>query len=138
MSISYSKKVSTSIFTKMRKNKERVLVCFVWIFRRITCLCCKSKLSHAVIKLFTSLPWLHRRIRCSCCYLFWYWCSHIMTNIFGVFFCRSIFRHTTPRFFLLWNKFSFVIILQWILLVLYSLAICYMLLSYSIFCIIRI
>ena len=73
MTIGDSKEMSSSIFTKMWKNKVRVLVDFVGVLWTVSSLCGKWELGNAVIKLFLrlwSLSWLSN----------WLWSGHLTSN----------------------------------------------------------
>lgn len=81
MTISHSKEMSSSIFTKMWQDQETILIYFVWVLRRISCFGCEGKFGDAVVELLTSLSRLYRLILRSCGDLLRNRGSHIMFRI---------------------------------------------------------
>ena len=59
MAICHGEKVCSSVFSKMRKHKERILIDLIRILWRVPSLRGKRKFGYTIIKLFTRLPRLY-------------------------------------------------------------------------------
>ena len=110
MAVSYCKKMSSAILTKMRKNQERVLISFIRIFWRVSRFSSKRKFCNAVIKLFTSLSRLDgASILLSCrSNLLGYRSSYIMAYLFTLY-GSSIFRLSLSLLWWIHHELALVI-----------------------------
>ena len=113
----------------MGEYEERILICFVWILWRISCLGRERKFCDAIIKFLAGLAWLNGWLSCGSCYFFWNGSSHIMTHVLSLFFGASLLR-LPPSWLFLWHELAFMVFLNCILLILNGLPISNMFLSY--------
>ena len=113
----------------MGEYKEGVLVCFVWILWRVPCFGSECKFSYAIVEFLAGLAGLNRWISCGSCYFLGNGGSHVMTHVLSLVFGASLLWLPTSRLFLR-HELAFMTFLNYVLLVLYGLAISYMFLSY--------
>ena len=70
--------MSPSVFTKMRQDKERVLINLIWVLWRVSSFCRKCKFSDAIVKLLTRLTRLNSLVLVGGRNLFWDRCPNIL------------------------------------------------------------
>jgi hypothetical protein len=114
MAVRDGKKVCASILSKVGQNKERILILFVWVFRRITCFCCESKFCNAIVKLFICLTGLDRILLCG--YFFRDWRTNVLLEtLFRLWKFWSCSRTTFNCFCYNFILLFFIIELLWFL-----------------------
>ena len=113
VAITHSKEMSSSIFSNMRKHKERILIHLLLLWW-VPCFGCKGKLGDTVIKLFA---WLSRLLRCwsnRSWYLFRNRCSYILWTslaLLATFFALR-FVHSWINSVILVH-YSIIFIFEW-------------------------
>lgn len=114
MAVRDGKKVCASILPKVRQNKERILILFVRVFRRITCFCCECKFCNAIVKLFICLTGLDRILLCG--YFFRDWRTNVLLEtLFRLWKFWSCSRTTFNCFCYNFILLFFIIELLWFL-----------------------
>jgi hypothetical protein len=114
MAVRDGKKVCASILSKVGQNKERILILFVWVFRRVACFCCESKFCNAIVKLFISLTGLDRILLCGYFFRDW-WTNVLLETLFWLWKFWSCSRTTFNCFCYNFILLFFIIELLWFL-----------------------
>ena len=115
MAVGNCKEMSSSVFTKMRQDKEGILISLVWVLWRIASFRRKSKLSYTIIKLLICLSWLYGVLLLGSWNLFGNACSNIMSLVVRTFVSWLFWWFWILRLESLWRvsvlrSFSFHII----------------------------